>query len=234
MQQNLLKELSVDLNQNKKCDLIVDLIHEIRNYNRIIDKNATRLSYETQKDKNRINLKNIKSYSDDLLDMSYKIKFWLDYISYQLHSDLMQDVSISEQHLYRVFDKAIRHFRRLSRRNELGIKINFSGNSNSEIQGNEIIAILPYLLIENAMKYSNKGAIIDIEFIEFTNSIQIKINSIGPHIEEERNMIFEKGFRSKNAQLLTDSGAGRGLSFAKFIVDFHHGDIKINFGIISF
>ena len=219
----------MESNQNNCCDLVDDLIHEIRSYNKLLNERATGLSYETQRQ--NLNKQSIEIHANMILDMSYKIKYWIDYVDYQFNENSFESMVFSPRSLYKTFDKAVRHFRRISRKGNRDINIFFNGESRGLTKSNEIIGILPYLLFENAMKYSPNGSDITLKIIELNDLIEIKMTSSGPYIEpNERESIFNKGFRGINAKALTDNGKGRGMSFIKFICDLHNADLKIIFG----
>ena len=99
----------------------------------------------------------------------------------------------------------------------------------------DMIENLPYILLDNAVKYSIPGQEVSVElYIEsFPNkkdeNIILTISSIGPHVDnDELAKILELGFRGKMARIREKGGSGIGLSLAKFIVDAHSGELEVN------
>lgn len=81
-------------------------------------------------------------------------------------------------------------------------------------------------LLENAIKYSDKGDKVFISLREKDNVIEIAIKDNGIGIPtEDQPRIFEKFFRARNAQERISTGSGFGLFTAKRIVEHHHGTL---------
>jgi signal transduction histidine kinase len=95
--------------------------------------------------------------------------------------------------------------------------------------------MLPYLLLDNALKYAPKESDINIEFLESIEFINVEVSSIGPSLKQgEIDHIFEKGFRGHEAKQMVKQGAGRGLAIAKHICDLHKAEIRVENGLDEF
>ena len=87
------------------------------------------------------------------------------------------------------------------------------------------------LLLENAVKYSPKGAVVKLEaeinkeFVEF-RFVNPATGYIHP---SERDMIFKKGYRGQDAVLKEPMGMGLGLYTIKNLVRAHNGEIMMEF-----
>jgi len=87
---------------------------------------------------------------------------------------------------------------------------------------NNKLALIPYILIDNATKYARRDSDICITYNYINDEIGvITIDNIGPCIEEtEKCFIFEQNFRGKNAkELKPHQGQGKGLYFARSIIN---------------
>jgi len=117
--------------------------------------------------------------------------------------------------------------------NEKNIQIKKHGESRAQANINfEIFDLLPFVLLENAIKYSPENEIIDITFNENThiNKLNVKFESIGPIInDDEINLIFNKGYRGKHVLNSNKyrNGNGIGLYIAKKVSDIHGINIKV-------
>jgi len=94
------------------------------------------------------------------------------------------------------------------------ITYNFDGESqNCIIEGPDLFEVIPYKIIENAVKYSPGSARIDVRTWRSQQKIFIEIESLGPELlEGEEIEIFERGRRGHWAKKLGVSGFGVGLS----------------------
>jgi len=98
-------------------------------------------------------------------------------------------------------------------------KINFNvqGSSYDSIDAYPVLELLPYLLLENALKYSPEQNEIGVTF----DNARVIIENIGPYLaEDEIDSIFERTIRGRHARGLF-SGTGNGLFFAKQVCDIH-------------
>ncbi|MEH7115747.1 HAMP domain-containing histidine kinase [Neobacillus niacini] len=85
---------------------------------------------------------------------------------------------------------------------------------------------LLYILIDNAIKYSEKS--IDISISRSGNFLFIAITDYGIGIpKEELERVYERFFRVDKARNRESGGSGLGLPIAKKIIAAHHGEIKI-------
>jgi two-component system, OmpR family, sensor histidine kinase ArlS len=84
------------------------------------------------------------------------------------------------------------------------------------------------ILIENAIKYTNKGGKIEISAFKKENwgGFEVKDSGIGIH-EEEIPLIFRRFYRIDKARSRKTGGSGLGLAIAKDIVENHGGYIDV-------
>ncbi len=81
-------------------------------------------------------------------------------------------------------------------------------------------------LIENAIKYSNKGGRVFVNVTEKADSIEISVRDTGIGIEDaDKSHIFGKFFRADNAKKQDVVGSGLGLFTTARIVEKHNGKI---------
>lgn len=126
--------------------------------------------------------------------------------------------------IYKKTDKVVKCFRPMA--SDRDIEIILTGKSHSTGKGPKAFEIVPYILIENAVKYSNKGQDISVNFMENAVNIVCEVISKGPSlIDGEQDTIFKKGFRGANAVKSGVPGSGLGLHLAKDIVQLFDGNI---------
>lgn len=129
--------------------------------------------------------------------------------------------------VFRFFDKM--RFLYLSKTETKGCKIILKSPFSSAIQVYDSFALIPHILIDNAVKYCEKNKNITVSFESITNKVIIKVKSFGPLIlPDEKDRIFEKFYKGRKSQLYTSEGAGIGLYVAKEIVEKHKGRILVD------
>lgn len=83
-------------------------------------------------------------------------------------------------------------------------------------------------ILENAVKYSERGASVRIRVQRLTVSVRIEIEDEGIGIlPEEKNRIFQRFYRGKEERVQREKGQGIGLYLTRQIIEKHHGTIKV-------
>lgn len=91
-------------------------------------------------------------------------------------------------------------------------------------------------IIENAIKYSEKGTDIMIEGYHHkqNKTVIVIVSNQGIEITKENiKRIFDRGFRTKEAKNLYPAGTGFGLYIARRIVEIHEGLIGVKPGLTN-
>ncbi len=95
----------------------------------------------------------------------------------------------------------------------------------------ERISQLLLILLDNAIKYTPVGGKVDILLTRIVTpkaAVMITVSDTGEGIsEEDQKLIFERFYRVDKARSREEGGTGLGLSIAKWIVDIHEGEIKV-------
>lgn len=83
------------------------------------------------------------------------------------------------------------------------------------------------ILLDNAMKYTNEEGHIQIDCIQTSNSIRIRVKDNGIGVKEEDiPNLFDRFYQGDKARSMSE-GAGLGLSIANWIVEKHYGKISV-------
>ncbi len=213
-------ELSTE--QDAKA-LVNSTLHEIRKLNAEIKNQAEQVQHH---------LKHHRSGGHDYVDYRVDNIFnTSSLISTRLNSydlSVNPDLLLADQKrpigVFKKFQKIAHCMNAASRKKKISIKL--SGDSHHTVDGYQFFEILPFLLVENAMKFSPENQTIAIDFYEERKSLEVVVSSYGPCLEPgEETRIFEKGYRGKYASQVA-SGTGAGLHLAKMICDCH--DIAID------
>lgn len=136
------------------------------------------------------------------------------------------DREMSAVPVYRRVDKVVRCFQAIAAKKN--IRCWLEGASRSTSFGPNVFEIVPYLLIDNAIKYSPPNSDITIKLEETRSTIVLTFTSIGPLIDpDEMVEIFTKAQRGRHAIKSNVPGTGVGLFLAKSLVEQFRGTISV-------
>lgn len=93
---------------------------------------------------------------------------------------------------------------------------------------NALLRRLLLNLLDNAIKYSERNARLSIALRETSGSYEIAVHNSGKPIDPDlRERIFERFFRAVDAASEPSSGAGLGLSIARWVASAHGGTLQL-------
>lgn len=151
------------------------------------------------------------------------LKARIDYLDYVSGVDRFE--TLEKIPVYSRVDKVVRCFQAAAHNNKVELKL--SGESFRLSRGPNILDIVPYTLIDNAIKYSPKNHEVQVKVCDLSEKTMVRILSVGPVLEDhEIKHIFDRGFRGKNALVARPAGTGLGLAVAKDIIDRFSGEIS--------
>lgn len=216
---NLLRNIdSSTIKVEQKKEILDDTLHELRKLNNQLKKQAFFLTKECEK--GNPSFLAVDDKSKNILSTSQLISVRLNSYDFTLNPGLVESQDKVSINIYKKFEKAKHCLEMLA--NEKGINIEFIGNSHFMHKCYEIFDILPFLVFENAIKYSPKNKTIKCVFTT-DNDVLIKIecsNYCYIPDNDELSKLTSKGIRGKSVLNKTD-GTGKGLYLAKLICDFH-------------
>jgi heavy metal sensor kinase len=102
-------------------------------------------------------------------------------------------------------------------------------DSSVEIDGDQqAIRRVSLILIDNAVKYTNSGGHIDVDLTRKNGLATFEVCDTGMGIStEDLPHIFDRFYRADKARTPGAGGVGLGLSIAYWIVEAHHGEIRV-------
>jgi K+-sensing histidine kinase KdpD len=169
----------------------------------------------------------IKDLSDNIFFLGGMLSARLGFTDIELNPSSISKQPYLRSCIYKKFEKS--RYALFNKAKFKNINITFNGNSFMELEAIQAFELLPFVLMENAIKYSPRDQSIDITFDEIENKeLNVIITSIGPLIEKDENeKLFDRGFRGTNANKSSVSGEGLGLYLAKSLCDLHSISISI-------
>ena len=83
-------------------------------------------------------------------------------------------------------------------------------------------------LLDNAIRHSPDGGVVSLDAHRRNGSVLIEVADQGPGIAEpDAHRVFERFYRADSARASAQGGTGLGLAIARWIVDLHGGQIRV-------
>lgn len=225
-----------DVGHEELKAMLRDTMHEVREFNRIIKANSEMLTRLLQIEQERValnlspeNADNARGQAMAILQTAQMLSARLDLIDYEINPEAFASEQRMSTSVYGKFDKA-RKMLNPKARHKL-VKIRLNGTSMRRLDMYPVFDIVPFLLVENAVKYSPRESEVTITITEHPREIEARVESLGPLVPpEELPRLVEKGYRGKEAEKLGEKGSGFGLHFAKFATEMNGASLTLNSG----
>ena len=226
--------------ENETYDgLVLDSMHELRYFNQRLKNLSEQASkivktgdfgHESPLNLNAHNADHLRTIIEGVLDLSQLFTTRLDFIDVELNPHNIEHLDVCTANLFGKFDKARRMLNALSREKKVKVCIDGDPEVRRLFDAYTIIDILPYLILDNAIKYSPEQMEVDVNFIYYDNLTEVSISSYGPAVSKpELEALVKKHYRGEGAMMLDNCvGRGLGLYFVNYICDLHDIDLTLN------
>jgi hypothetical protein len=210
----------VEVDENK--ELLDNTFHELRKLNMQLKKQSETLNYEV--DKQNPNYQRLKYLCLNIFSTSRLISIRLNTYDFGLNPELISTTVKKPTRIFKKIEKVVHCLKIAS--DEENVRIILDGKSFNAIEANDVFELLPFLLIENAIKYTPQNEVVLVKFVENDDSLIVRVKNLGPRPEkEEIPKLTQRGFRSCHVK--EETGYGLGLYLASFIAEMN----DINFQI---
>lgn len=198
------------------------MMHEVRRFSNEI----SALSEEMSKGLDSPNsTERIREIAQTILHISGILSSRIGFTDIELNPNAINLQIKLRTNWYKKFDKA--RYILLNKAKTKRLLINFQGNSVMEMDAFQALELVPFVILDNAIKYSPQGRNILVNFNESPHDLEVTITSCGPKVEDtELEKIFDKGFRGKNGINASAAGEGLGLYLAKTLCEMHSISIR--------
>jgi PAS domain S-box-containing protein len=93
----------------------------------------------------------------------------------------------------------------------------------------DLLRIAVNNLLTNAVKYNRPGGSVTLSAEETDDALRIRVRDTGIGIgADDRDKVFDKFYRSNDAQVRSRTGHGLGLSLTRDIIQLHHGRLSVD------
>ena len=212
----------------EKMEGLDNTFHELRKLNKQLKSQVESLIYQSDTfSLSRNNIDKIKYLAKNIFHSSQLITIRLNTYDFTINPNLSLREEKSKMPIHKKFVKISHNLREYA--NNKHIRINLTGKSYGYIQGNDVFELLPYLLLDNAIKYSMPNRNIDVIFKESDTKLIVTIRSysIRPDNHELINLKM-RGMRGRNTESV--QGQGIGLYIADIICQTHNIDLTFKLG----
>jgi signal transduction histidine kinase len=193
-------------------DILDSTLHEVRRFSAQLNRFAERLSRDTEEQ---------PQVNQTALSVFYTagmISSRLAYTDIELNPRALESQTVVRSGIYKKFDKARRILAEEARDRDVTIRLD--GESRVEIDTLPVFELLPFVLLENGLKYSPRGQAVTVSFENVGGRQVVTVASIGPVVtDDELPRLFDKEFRGAATRHLP--GEGLGLFLAQQVCRFH-------------
>lgn len=92
----------------------------------------------------------------------------------------------------------------------------------------DLIYQVVYNLVDNAVKFTNEGGVIEFAVDSFDNAVRFKIRNTGEGIEQkDLPFVFDRFYKTDKSRSAVKDSTGLGLYLAKTIITIHGGKISV-------
>ena len=209
--------------EQKKNDLIMYMAHDLKTPLTSIIGYLTLLNDEKNISK-ELQEKYLKIALDKSLRVEELTNQFFDITRYNLHS---MPINKTELNITYLLKQLIDECYPMLEQNNLKCVLNAPDKVNYLGDGDKLARAFGNLL-KNAISYSYKDTVIEINVTEELDKLYITFRNKGAKIPDYKlEKIFEKFYRGDESRTSSTGGAGLGLAITKEIIELHNGKISV-------
>ncbi len=214
----------IQTSMERQRAFIADASHELRTPLALIRANAEILKRE----EGRPEKSDIASM-DDIISETDRLSSLVSQMLKLARADAGGEPSLAAVvDLRPVAAEAVRQMRLLAEPKNIDVQLTEDGAAS--VRGDEsLLREVFNILLDNSIKYSDTGATVTVDVRNSGENVVLTVADTGRGIAPEAlPHVFERFYRSDKARSREMGGTGLGLAIAKWIVDSHHGSIRLD------
>ncbi|MGM7723975.1 sensor histidine kinase [Metabacillus sp. Hm71] len=207
----------------RQQEFVADASHELRTPLSVMLSSLDILEMEKQ-EQNEMAGKMVDNLKDEVKRMTGLVG---DLLTLARSDSDDQKITFEDFNLYSVAERTVASFK--AHALAKNIKLELNSHEMIKINGNkERLTQLLYILLDNAIKYSQDPGSVSLSIKKEANTVLIAVKDTGIGMDpKELPHIFERFYRVDKARTRQQGGHGLGLSIAKWIVELHNGRITV-------
>lgn len=224
-----LKELdnAITQAQNKKMTEALEPLHDAMRLARDVGQLADQLLNESLPPDTSDKFNTASATHRALIKTSNLLVDTFDLLEIYLNPNAAAFGQTRPVEIYKLLDKLAK-IASLARAQERRPSVNITGNTRRTYDVFESFKLIPFVLIDNAQKYSRNGGHVTVQISESGTSLEVSVVSEGAFLSsEERSQIFDRGYRGTAAKKCHPGGMGLGLYIAKTVAHAHGFRIEV-------
>lgn len=219
-----------DISKSKKLDLskkefVSNASHELKTPLTIISGFLETIMLKNYKDENQLfyyldivhnEVNRLKKLVTNLLSLS------------SIENNYMKSNKLTQLEICDFILKLKKTFEFLSQEKNIKLNFNYKNEIIYILFPKEWLEIITSNIIDNAIKYSSKNKIVNINLNIIHNTLIIEVQDFGIGIvKKDLNKIFERFYRGDKSHSSVIEGTGLGLSIVKHMIDIIEGEITV-------
>ncbi len=209
----------------RQQEFVADASHELRTPLSVMLSSIELLEMEEQTEQDKeMAVKTVNNLKEEVKRMTGLVS---NLLTLARSDSAQQNVTMEAFDLYQVAKQTIHTFAAHARTKKITLELK-SPNSLQILGNKELLTQLLYILIDNAIKYSEYEGTVTLTISKEGNQLLLIVTDNGVGIEEKHiPHLFKRFYRVDKARTRQEGGYGLGLSIAKWIVDTHNGTINV-------
>lgn len=212
------------LTDRVRTDFVANISHELKTPVGALSILAETIEGEIVEDTDDV----LKSLAHRMVDESYRVNRIIDDLLELASIEFDAEVSKSTVSVRGLVDESIARSNPFAAQKGITISTTVSEEISPVAGDARLLASAVSNLVENAVKYSERGDMVQITAVERDDQVEIQVSDEGIGISPEHmERVFERFYRVDKARSRDTGGTGLGLAIVSHIVANHGGKVTV-------
>lgn len=194
-------------------ETLTNFYHEMANLSPLLIRSSAIILSSVSEEKDSIDISNIDYHTQVISELVEIMNAHISFVTIDMNPEfygLQQPIPLN---MHGTIYRVTQIFKGKAKNKGIKIKMNKEQDI-PHLTTLPIAKVLPYIILDNAVKYSPSYSQVNITFLKGVDSMSIEFDSSGPKLlENESKKIFERGYRGTKAENINELGRGLGLYY---------------------